>query len=342
MLMAEWPHIGIGVIKRMYAVPLKYASRGSFVDPPAVQSGKHAANEKKGTKRSLLIVSWAKQDFCFNQHQHNRKMFEVPRKLRSRPVVRPAKQEPFPLIVRNKQNSAPANSVSERPKPNVAFFPLHNSFAVHLITAARRTAPSRFAERRSERKEEKKTERNDIRIVRNRFAAISVPISRLAANIDSRLRASWNRKSGKRKCHCLIILFCFYYVSRLRARACARRSSRLFRSERRRRCSATRSYFHVTETELCCFGCGLRCDLCLFDSREGRRFGGLIAAPARETFRLRLLTARRQSRALERWRHFRDRESPKRDFAVHLSCLFSLRRTACTPRPICARPDRRR
>lgn len=50
MLIAEWPHIGIGVNRRMYAVPLKYASRGSFDELPNIGVGKHAVREKEKKK----------------------------------------------------------------------------------------------------------------------------------------------------------------------------------------------------------------------------------------------------------------------------------------------------
>lgn len=55
MLIAEWPHIGIGVNRRMYAVPLKYASRGSFDELPNIGVGKHAVEigEKKKTKKKM-------------------------------------------------------------------------------------------------------------------------------------------------------------------------------------------------------------------------------------------------------------------------------------------------
>lgn len=53
MLIAEWPHIGIGVNKRMYAVPLKYASRGSFDELPNVDNGKHAVKYVKEKKKKI-------------------------------------------------------------------------------------------------------------------------------------------------------------------------------------------------------------------------------------------------------------------------------------------------
>lgn len=56
MLIAEWPHIGIGVNKRMYAVPLKYASRGSFVELPSVGTGENAAGERERTRKHTIII----------------------------------------------------------------------------------------------------------------------------------------------------------------------------------------------------------------------------------------------------------------------------------------------